>query len=92
MGKACIKVHHEMEERYARLVIEYFNREQKEQIFDTTNELIKTFQIFPTQTMTPKGEFAGEFCLELHDDYDKDAGDFFEALIKKLGIDHCELG
>lgn len=92
MNKACIKVHHEMEERYARLVIEYFTLEQKEEIFHTTNEMIKKFGLFPNQTMMPKGEFHGEFNLEFNDDYDKEAGAFFEALIKKLNIDRCEIG
>jgi len=92
MSKACIKVYHEMEERYARLVIEYFTREQKEAIFHATNEMIKAFKVYPNQTISPKDEFHGEFSLEFADDYDKDSGKFFEAIIQKLNIDKCEIG
>jgi len=88
----CIKAYHEMEERYARLVIEYFTLEQKEAIFHATNDLIKELKVFPNQTMSPKGEFHGEFCLEFPDDYDKESQDFFETIIKKLGINKCEIG
>ena len=89
---ACIKAYHEMEERYSRMVLEYHSLEQKEEIFNVANDLIKKYKIYPTKTITPKGDFNGDFCLEFHDDYDKDSGDFFEELIKKLGVDHCEIG
>jgi len=92
MSQTCIKAYHEMEERYARLVIEYFTLEQKESIFHATNDLIKEFKVYPSQTMQPKGEFQGEFTLEFNDDYDKISGTFFEAMIAKLDIGHCEIG
>ena len=90
--KHCIKAYHEMEERYARLVIAYFTREQKEDVFHTTNELIKELKVYPSQIITPKGEFEGEFCLEFSDDYDKEANEFFEQMIHKLNINKCEIG
>ncbi len=89
---SCIKAYHEMEERYARLVIEYFTLEQKEAIFHTTNEMIAKLKVYPSQTISPKGEFQGEFCLEFADDYDKISEDFFESIIKKLDINRCEIG
>jgi len=92
MNGACIKAYHEMEERYARLVIEYFTLEQKELIFHATNDLIKELKSYPSQTMQPKGEFQGEFTLEFNDDYDKEAGVFFEKIIQKLNINKCEIG
>jgi hypothetical protein len=92
MSKMCIKAYHDMEERYSRLVMEYFTLEQKEEIFNTVNEMMKKFDIFPNQTMLPSGDFQGQFCLELHDDYNKEGGDLYEAILKKLNIDHCEIG
>ncbi len=89
---ACIKAYHEMEERYSKLILEYHTLEQKELIFNTANDLIKKYAIYPTKIIIPKGDFSGDFCLEFHDDYDKASGAFFEELIKTLGIDHCELG
>jgi len=87
----CIKAHHEMEERYARMELEYFNLEQKEKIFNTTNELIKKYNIYPTKIITPKGEFQGEFCLEFHDDYFRESQEFFNELLEKLEIKNCEV-
>ncbi len=89
---ACIKAYHEMEERYSKLILEYHSLEQKEQIFEAANDMIKKYKIYPTKIITPKGDFTGDFCLEFHDDYDKKSGAFFEELIQKLGVDHCEIG
>jgi len=30
------------------------------------------------------------YYIEFNDDYDKDGGEFFEIVLKKLGIDRCE--
>ena len=86
----CIKAHHEMEERYTRLELEYFNLEQKELIFNTSNDMIKKYKIYPTKIITPRGDFEGEFCLEFHDDYNRESEEFFNELLKTLNIDHCE--
>ncbi len=89
---ACIKAYHEMEERYSKLILEYHDLEQKENIFNAANDMIKKYNIYPTKIITPKGEFQGDFCLEFHDDYDRDSLAFFEDLIRTLNVDHCELG
>ena len=86
----CIKAYHEMEERYARMELEYYNLEQKELIFNTVNDLIKKYKIYPTKIITPKGEFQGEFCIEFHDDYKRESEEFFNELLERLNIDKCE--
>jgi len=86
-----IKAHHEMEERYTRMELEYFNLEQKELIFNATNDLIKKYNIFPTKIITPRGEFQGEFCLEFHDDYFRESQEFFKELLEKVGVEKCEV-
>jgi hypothetical protein len=92
MKKACIKAIHEMEERYSKLIIEYYSLEQKERIFNAIMDTIKEFNISPRQMIIPKDETSGEYCLEFHDDYDKSSGEFFEKLLKTLDISHCEIG
>jgi hypothetical protein len=87
----CIKAHHEMEERYSRMELDYFTLEQKELIFNTTNDLIKKYKIYPTKIITPRGDFQGEFCLEFHDDYFRESQEFFNELLKKLDIEKCEV-
>jgi hypothetical protein len=37
-----------------------------------------------------EGNGRGFVCVEFHDDYDKEAGTLFDALMKRLGIDRCE--
>jgi len=91
MPKACIKAYHEMEERYARLELDYFDDNQKNLISDSINAMTKKYEITPEVTIEPKGEGRGEYIIEFHDDYDKKSGDFFEELIKNLNIDHCEV-
>ncbi len=88
----CIKAVHEMEERYSRLLLEYHNRDQKEEIFEAVNSAISKYHLTPTQTITPQDKFKGEFCLEFHDDYDKEAGEFFEEILHTLKISHCQVG
>jgi len=91
MGVVCIKAYHEMEERYARLVLEYHSTEQRNKICDTVGEVIEEFGLAPAVTVTPKKNLAGEYSIEFHDDYDRESGNFFESLIKRLDIDHCEV-
>ncbi len=92
MAKTCIKAFHEMEERYARLVLEYHDNEQRNLICDTVGEVINEFGIAPALTVTPGKNLGGEYSIELHDDYDRESQKFFELLIKKLDIGHCEVG
>jgi hypothetical protein len=92
MSQMSIKAYHEMEERYSRLVIEYFTLDQKKLIFNIVNKTMKEYDIFPNQMIMPSAEFQGQYCLELHDDYNKEGGEFFEEVLKKLNIDHCEVG
>ena len=92
MADVCIKAYHEMEERYSRLVLEYGSTVQRKLICDTVGVVIEEFGIAPSITVTPKKNLAGEYSVEFHDDYDKESGKFFEALIKKLDIGHCEIG
>jgi hypothetical protein len=91
MADACIKAYHEMEERYARLVLEYHSNEQRKIICDMVGEVINEFGVAPALTVTPGKNLGGEYSIEFHDDYDRDSANFFENLIKKLGVDHCEV-
>lgn len=86
MDTTCIKAHHEMEERYARLVLEYFTNEQRKQICNSVADAIEILDIAPSLMVTPKQNQAGEYSIEFHDDYDKESFTFFEALIKDLKI------
>ncbi|WP_281950986.1 hypothetical protein [Nitrosophilus kaiyonis] len=84
------KAHIQMEERYARLEIDYDNLEEKKAICNFVNDLIAVHKISPQITVEPKTTETGEYIIEFHDDYDKKAGDFFEDLLKKLDIKKCD--
>lgn len=89
--EACIKAYHEMEERYSRLVLVYNSNKQRNTICDTVGEMIEKKGIAPAVVVTPGKNLSGEYSIEFHDDYDKQSGQFFEDLIKKLNINHCEV-
>ncbi len=85
-----IKAYHEEEERYSRLVLEYFSTKERKQICDKIAEAIEKFDMVPYTIVTPKDSKSGEYCLEFHDDYDRKSGDFFEYILKSLNIKECE--
>ena len=91
MADACIKAYHEMEERYARLVLEYHSNEQRNTICDMVGKVIDEYGVAPALTVTPGKNLGGEYSIEFHDDYDRDSANFFESLIKKLSVGHCEI-
>lgn len=89
---ACVKAYHEMEERYARLDLVYFNIDQRSLVCNAISEMIRKHGIAPEVTNAPKTKEEGEYVIEFHDDYDRLSCNFFEDLIGKLKIDHCECG
>jgi len=81
---------HSHEERYEKLELLFRNEEEKKKILDTIDTLHYRDECQVEITIVEEDEGHGFVSIEFHDDYDKDAGPFFDALIKKLGIDHCE--
>ncbi len=79
-----------MEERYARMEIEYDSIEEKKSICNVVNDLIAKHRISPIIEVKPKNVDEGEYIIEFHDDYDKKAGPFFEELLSTLKIDKCD--
>ena len=89
MEKKC-KAHIAMEERYARLELDYESVQEKKDICNLVNDLILKYNISPQITVEPKTVETGEYVIEFHDDYDKKAGPFFEELLSSLGIEKCD--
>ena len=89
MDKKC-KAHIAMEERYAKLEIDYESVEEKKNICNVVNDLIVKHRISPQITVEPKTVETGEYVIEFHDDYDQKAGPFFEDLLQILGIEKCD--
>jgi len=81
---------HSHEERYEKLELLYRNDKEKKRIFDALEGLSWRPECQVEISTVDEGDHHGFVCIEFHDDYDKEAGAFFDALLKKLHIDHCE--
>ncbi len=81
---------HSREERYARLELFYRSPEQKERIFEALETLSCRKECRIRIDDIQESEKSGIVSIEFHDDYDKESGPFFDALIARLGIDRCE--
>jgi len=80
-----------MEERYLRLTIEYNNQESKKQIDDVVSKIEKETNLFPSVTRRSIGADAGNYSIEFDaGSGDREAGDFFEKVIKELNITQCD--
>ncbi|WP_456403157.1 hypothetical protein [Hydrogenimonas sp.] len=81
---------HSREERYARLELFYHTPEQKQKIFDALGTLSCRKECHMAIDDIQESDGRGIVSIEFHDDYDKESGPFFDALIARLGIDRCE--
>ncbi len=81
---------HSHEERYERLELLYHDEEEKQRILDAIDAIPWRRECQVEISTIDEGDGRGIVCIEFHDDYDKEAGPFFDALMKRLGIDRCE--
>ncbi|WP_353662362.1 hypothetical protein [Hydrogenimonas sp. SS33] len=81
---------HSHEERYEKLELLYRNAEEKARILDAIASTPWRKECQVEISTIEEGEGRGIVSVEFHDDYDKEAGPFFDVLMKKLGIDRCE--
>jgi len=91
--KPCIEAYHEMEERYAKLEIRFYDKNQSLQINNAVINAIKEFEVSPDIVVEHDNDNQNEgiYIIEFHDDYDKESGEFFEKIIKDLKIGHCTM-
>lgn len=88
-----IKAYFRREERYEGLQLVFKEHlELKDEILNAIEETIAETkqkpEIFENSENVDEEPYA--FYIEFNDDYDKDGGNFFEILLRKLGIDKCE--
>jgi len=80
-----------MEENYMRMSIEYNNDDSRVKIQQAIDTIEKQTQLYPTVFRKAISNEAGNFSIEFETEgTQRDAGEFCEALLKELGIDHCE--
>ncbi|WP_457599523.1 hypothetical protein [Hydrogenimonas sp.] len=95
VGDLCgkIKAYFRREERYEGLQLVFKEHpELKDTIVQAIEETIKETGANPDvfENSEKVGATPYAFYIEFNDDYDKDGGNFFEILMRKLGIDKCE--
>jgi hypothetical protein len=81
-----------MEEGYMRMSIEYNNENSKEKIQTAIALTEKNMGIFPSVIRRAISEDAGNFSVEFgFDSCQRTAGEFCEAVMKKLDINKCTI-
>ena len=81
-----------MEEGYMRMSIEFNNDESRNKISDVISEVEKEMKMFPSVIRRNIDEHAGNFSVEFGaDGCHREAGEFCEAVMHRLGIDHCSI-
>jgi hypothetical protein len=81
-----------MEEGYMRMSVEYNNDKSKIKIQKAIAKVEKEMSVYPSVIRRAISEDAGNFSVEFGTEgIPRDAGDFCEAVMKELGIDHCSL-
>ena len=81
-----------MEEMYLRLSVEFDNLDFRDEIHNAIDEVKAETKIVPESvTQRNISETAGNVSIEFDvESENRDAGEFFEIVMKKLGIDKCE--
>lgn len=88
---SCIKAYHRQEERYCGLNLEFTKPEDKDRIFKIIADLKSELNLNPDVFDNNKPDGSGGVYIEFLDDYDRESGDFFEEVIKRLDIKECEV-
>jgi hypothetical protein len=88
-----IEAHVRMEERYEGLSLIFGDHpELKEEILGVVKEVKEETGLAPfifDKVSNDRPDIQAVY-LEFHEDVHRDAGDFFERVLKKLKIDKCE--
>ncbi len=96
MGKCKeIRAHVRMEERYEALSLTFgdcpdLKKEIDKALIETKEETGMTPFIFE-KTSNDRPDIQAIY-IEFQDDIHRSGGDFFNIMLKKLNIDHCESG
>jgi hypothetical protein len=87
--KSC--AYYKAEERYAKLTITFFDDQKLAEIENVVNAIVENNKDFsPEIYISSFNDGARGYNLEINDDYDKTAGDYFDKIMIELGITECE--
>lgn len=81
-----------MEEGYMRMSIEFNNSDDRDKIENAISKYEKEMQMFPSVIRRNISDDAGNFSIEFGiEGTPRDAGNFFESVMKECGIGRCEI-
>ena len=80
-----------MEEGYMRMSLEYNCNESKNKIEAAIKKVEKDLKLYPSVIRRAISDTAGNFSIEFgsEEGLSRENGEFFEAVMKELGIDKC---
>jgi len=91
MAAACIDADFKGEERYTKISLAYDTDEQYEEINAALSQIHEDHKLERSVYLTTSSSGRKVIVIEYHDDYDREAGQIFEALIKMLKIEPCKI-
>ena len=91
MSGQCIDADFKSEERYAKISISFSTAEELQRIEAALAEAHKDVTLEESTYTTDISDGRKVFVVEYHDDYDREAGQVFERLMKILDIKECLL-
>lgn len=89
MAGSCMDIEYKSEERYAKISIAYSNDEEYAEINQALEQICKDSDLDQSIYTTDISNGRKVIVIEYHDDYDREAGDICETLMKKLNITTC---
>jgi len=89
MAGSCIDIEYKTEERYSKISIAFSEEDEYQEINQAIAEVSKEVTMENSSYITDVSNGKKVVVVEYHDDYDREAGDIVEALMKRLDITTC---
>ncbi len=91
MAAPCIDADYKGEERYTKISLAYDTDEQYKEINRALAAIHEEHKLDRSVYLTESSSGRKVIVIEYHDDYDREAGEIFEKLMKMLDIGRCEV-
>ncbi|MBN2896928.1 MAG: hypothetical protein JXK05_13670 [Campylobacterales bacterium] len=89
MKQCSIDAVYHGEERYSKLSLAFSEESQRLEIEEAIAEATKGFKLEPQIYTSDVSGGRKVLIVEFHDDFDREAGDIFDKILKSLGIECC---
>ncbi len=90
MSTCAIDAEYRAEERYAKLSLAFTTDEEYQQINDVVAEMTATLDTKPQLYTSNISNGRRVLVIEYHDDNNREIGQVFEKIMKKLNITTCD--